>query len=533
MIGNRVLFRNGRIVTLDRAKSIVRDILVENGRISGLNPKLSKNERSRISSINLKGLCVLPGFIDSHVHLASDAGFMEAKITCDFEKCDTTEKVLHLVEERCAELEEGEWLFGRRLYRDILMTMDRRMLDRVCPNVPVLITAHGWHFGIANSLTLKLAGISRNSLQPEGGEIQKDQDGEPTGILIQRGMDRLDGTYMPDAVMPSFSISQYKKAIKAGCEKLTRFGITSIHDILVSPDEVRAYCELVHDKALPLRVNLVLRVSWGKTEESKNPKYGESKIAFESVSNLGFIGPFGDDWLKFSGLKFSIDDMTGKIRIPESQLTDRLVEANGRRQRVLVHALSYNGMDIALRSLKKSLKEHPRKNHRHRIEHSGNANCSIEHMRMMKKLSIIASLNPGFIYFFGEREYVEKARCEDDIFPMKALWDNGLTVVTNSDFGLIPPDPLKAIYFAVTRKTKEGNVVAPGQAISVDQALRQYTINAAYAGFEEGVKGTLEVGKVADMVVLSEDPSLVDPERIEEIEVVKTIVGGEIVYDRG
>jgi predicted amidohydrolase YtcJ len=116
-------------------------------------------------------------------------------------------------------------------------------------------------------------------------------------------------------------------------------------------------------------------------------------------------------------------------------------------------------------------------------------------------------------------------------FPLRSLLNNGLTIITNSDFGLIPPDPMKATYFAVTRKTRQGNVIVPEQAISVEQALRQYTINAAYAGFEESVKGSLEVGKVADMVVLSEDPFLVDSERLREIEILKTIIGGEIVYD--
>jgi predicted amidohydrolase YtcJ len=532
MRANKVLFRNGRIATLDKVNSIVSDVLVENGRISSLNPDLSKNEKNGIFTIDLKGLSVVPGFIDSHVHLSSDAGFMESGITGDFENCDSVEKVLDLVKERYSKAEEGQWIFGRRLYKDILMKMDRRILDRVCPNIPVLITAHGWHFGIANSLTLKLAGIGKSTPQPEGGEIQKDQQGEPTGILIQRGMDRLDGTYMPDAVMPSFSISQYKKAINAGCQKLIKFGITTIHDILVSPDETRAYCELLHDEELPLRVHLILRVSWGKTEKSKNPKYGESKIAFESVSDVGFTVPFGDEWLRFTGLKFSIDDMTGKIRIPEDELTSRLIAANERKQRVLVHALSYNGMDIALRSLETALRKYPRNDHRHRIEHSGNANCTIEHMRKMKELNITASLNPGFIYFLGEQEYVDKAKSEDDIFPLRSLLNSDLTIITNSDFGLIPPDPMKAIYFAVTRKTRQGNVIVPEQAISVEQALRQYTINAAYAGFEERVKGSLEVGKVADMVVLSEDPFLVDSERLREIEVLKTIIGGEIVYDR-
>jgi predicted amidohydrolase YtcJ len=125
-------------------------------------------------------------------------------------------------------------------------------------------------------------------------------------------MGRLDGTYMPEDVMPSFSISQYKKAINAGRQKLIKFGITTIRDILVSPDETRVYFELLHDEELLLRVHLILMISWGKTEKSKNPKYGESKIAFESVSNVGFTVPFGGEWLRFTGLKFSIDDMDRK-----------------------------------------------------------------------------------------------------------------------------------------------------------------------------------------------------------------------------
>jgi predicted amidohydrolase YtcJ len=150
----------------------------------------------------------------------------------------------------------------------------------------------------------------------------------------------------------------------------------------------------------------------------------------------------------------------------------------------------------------------------------------------MKELGLIASVNPGFIYYFGEKDYVEKAAEKNDIFPFKSMQENGLTIITNSDFGLIPPDPMKAIYFAVTRKTRQGRVVVREQAVSVEQAIRQYTINAAYAGYEENIKGTLEIGKVADMVVLSEDPTSVNAEDLDKIEVLKTIVAGKIIYDR-
>lgn len=234
---------------------------------------------------------------------------------------------------------------------------------------------------------------------------------------------------------------------------------------------------------------------------------------------------------KINQFTLCTDDMTGRIRIPEDELTAGLIEANKMDLRCLVHVVSYNAMDIALRSFEKALSHNPRKDHRHRIEHSGNSNCSIQHIKEMKKLGIIASLNPGFIYFFGEKEFVDRARDENDIFPLRSLEDHGVTTIMNTDFCAIPPDPFKAIYFAVTRKTKGGATVVPQQSIPVETAIRQYTINAAYAGFEESSKGTLEIGKVADMIVVSEDPTVGDASRIKDIHVIKTIINGEVVHN--
>jgi predicted amidohydrolase YtcJ len=526
-----LLLHNGKIRTLDERRPFAKSILIENGRITALDVGVSSREMRGVSAIDLAGNTVLPGFIDSHVHLASDAGFMLAGITPDFDGCNTIERVLELVKRKTSTLAVRQWLLGRRLHKEILFQMTRQMLDDVSNNHPVLLTAHGWHFGIANKLALGLAGIDRETIQPEGGEIRKDEHSEPTGILIQRAMDRMDSTYMPDAAKPPFGIEEYKRAILAGCLELIQFGVTTVHDIVVSPDEVQAYVELFHERRLPLRANLVLRVGWGKQGNSKNPLYGESKISFDSVLNVGMVPPFGNEWLSMTGLKFSIDDKTGKIRIPEEELTARLIEANKVNQRFLIHALSYEGIEIALRAIERALIAHPRQDHRHRIEHSGNANCSVENMKKMKELGLIASLNPGIIYFLGEKDYVARARQEDHIFPIRSLEAQELLTIINSDFGLIPPDPFKAIYFSVVRKTRNGTKVAGSQAVSVESAIKQYTMNAAYAGFEESVKGTIEVGKLADLIVVSDDPVSVDPEEIKNIKVIKTIIDGNIVYD--
>ncbi len=528
-----LLLHNGKIRTLDERRPFARSVLIENGRITALDVAVSSKERTDVNAIDLDGSTVLPGFIDSHVHLASDAGFMLAGITPDFDECRTIQRVLDLVKCATSTLSEGQWLLGRRLHKEILFEMTRHMLDDVSANHPILLTAHGWHFGLANTMALGLAGINKGTAQPEGGEIRKDPRGEPTGVLVQRAMDRMDSTYMPDAAKPPFGVDEYKRAILAGCQKLIPFGVTTVHDILVSPHEVQAYVELFHERRLPLRANLVLRVGWGKQGDSKNPLYGESKIAFDSVVNVGTVPPFGNEWLSMTGLKFSIDDKTGKIRIPEEELTARLIEANKVGQRFLIHALSYEGIEIALRSVEKALAVHPRKDHRHRIEHSGNANCSVEQMKKMKKLGLIASLNPGIIYFLGEKDYVARAKQEDHIFPIRSLEDQGLLTIINSDFGLIPPDPFKAIYFAVVRKTRNGTKVAGSQAVSVETAIKQYTKNAAYAGFEESLKGTIEPGKLADLIVVSEDPTSIDPEEIKNIKVIKTIIDGKIAYENG
>jgi predicted amidohydrolase YtcJ len=314
-------------------------------------------------------------------------------------------------------------------------------------------------------------------------------------------------------------------------------GVTTVHDIVRSGEPVRAYQEIFREGRLHARVSLLPRVI-------------ESHIGSKSLIELGLNAGFGNEWLRIGGVKMSIDGgITGRnacfydpyeddphnhgiIRIPQDELSETVFQCHQAGIRCCVHAIGDRAFDMAFEAYENAITKLPRKDHRHRIEHMGNWLSTPERMRRLVRLGIIAVPNISLGYFVGDAilDCLGEKRMAKS-FPFKTLLKQGVVIAGGSDSpGYWPVDALRDIGACVSRRMRWGEVLVPKERLTVDEAFAMHTTTAAFAGFEENYKGTLEVGKLADIAVLAEDPYEVPPERIKDIPVRMTIVGGEIKY---
>jgi len=381
---------------------------------------------------------------------------------------------------------------------------------------------------------LKMAEISKDTPDPEGGRLDRDsQTGEPNGVLREQAQT------IVKSLIPPYTVGNVKEGILAACQQLASWGITSFHDAAVAHDAMLAYQELLAENKLPLRVGMMIP--------------GIALLEFpgylEELKTLGIKAGFGNDRLRIYGTKFMCDgsmsgwtaalyepysnepDEYGITVTSKEKLTTGIVDAHQAGLRPVTHAIGDRAIDIVLDAIEKALKKRPDPDHRMSIEH-----CSLpteEAIDRMKHLGVLPSSSVGFIYELGPAHLLglgpERIR---RYFPHKTYLEKGIISVGNSDWFVTSGNIAQQIYGVVTRKSYTGEVIGAEQAIAVKDALRLYTINGAYASFEEDIKGSIEPGKLADLAVLDRDILSIPDEEIKDMQVVMTVVGGEIVYQK-
>jgi predicted amidohydrolase YtcJ len=489
-------------------------------------------------SIDLQGRTTIPGLTDTHVHL-SEKGTAEMElIDCrDFyTDVHSIADILERLAKRAAEAPKGSWLIAHGSpMQDFRLTdkrfPDRHDLDRAIPDHLVSVS-FGAHITVGNSKALEAAKITRDTPDPAGGAIHKDpQTGEPTGELHERAQ------LILKKVAPEFNYLQLKDGIVFALNQCLERGVTTVHDIVRSGEPVRAYQEIYREGRMHARVSILPRVI-------------ESDIGSRSLIELGLTTGFGNEWLRVGGVKMSIDGgITGRnacfydpyeddehnygiIRIQQDELNDTVQKCHDAGLRCCVHAIGDRAFDMALDAYENAVQKSPRKDHRHRIEHMGNWLSTQERMQRMVRSGIIAIPNIAIGYYVGDAilDCVGEKRLTK-AFPFRTLLRNGVIIAGGSDSpGYWPVDPLRDIAACVSRKMRWGEVWIPEERITTAEAFAMHTTTAAYVGFEENDKGTLEVGKLADIAVLAEDPFEIQAERIKDLPVEMTIVGGEIKY---
>jgi predicted amidohydrolase YtcJ len=537
-----LVLRNGKIVTMIANGAVVDAVAVASDRI------LAIGTRSEIESligeetevIDLGGRVALPGFIDTHVHIDCTATHTKLATSCHIPPVEyvavsgaagSRDAILESINAQAEQTPKGQWIIGQG--RFILETdgnsPTKRQLDEVAPDHPVMLR-YSAHAQLLNSRALEAVGISRDTPSQEeldavapAARIRRDPtSGEPTGV-VNECVDWVLGTRNP------WSDEALKAAIEATCREAVGFGVTGIHEFVSWSASARIYQELHRTGELPLRVQLCPCI-WGLYQTAD----------LDALVKLGIQTGFGNDWLKFGSVKIFVDgegrDEQGVARewprISQERLNDLVLTAHRGGIRVMMHATSREGQEMAIEAVEAALKAHPRSDHRHRIEHFA-GDYWPEGLARLKRAGIIPVPTPySSLGWYGDA-WLDASRLGDKVVPYQSLVEGGFMPPGNSDCMGTEPEALNpwwSIWCVVARKTRSGRAICPEEGLGVMDAIRLYTTHSAYAGFEEAHKGSIEPGKLADLIVLSEDPFAIPPEGLREVRVVTTLIGGKVVH---
>jgi hypothetical protein len=505
---------NANVLTMNRRQPRAELVAVRDGKIIhvGKNDELDLF-RGRDKLIDCKGRAVIPGFNDAHIHVLSYASNL-LSVDCSPASVKSISDIQAKIKREAQRTPPGTWIKGsgyNEFYLAERRHPTRRDLDQAAPHHPVKLAHRSMHACVLNSMALSLAGISVETPDPPGGLIDRElETGEPGGLLF--GMN----SYINEKVIPPLTDAEISRGVKLANRKLLSLGITSLQDATVR----NGYAQWQFFRRLKESGEFVPRVCL---------MFGFDALA--DFKKRGLRYGYGDSGLRLGAVKIAPDETGGYLNPPQEELNGMVLQSHQAGFQVAIHAVEEGTVKAAATALEYCLSRYPKADHRHRLEHC--SVCPPELLRRLKVMKAIVVTQPAFVYYSGER-YLSEVPEEQLrwLYRTKAFLKSGLKPAASSDCPVVPPDPLMGIYAAVTRKAENGEVLLPEEEISPEEALRLYTIAGAYASFEEHLKGSIAVGKLADMVVLSADPTGVSPDEIKNISVEKTIIGGEVVWER-
>jgi len=522
---------NGKVLTMDADDSVAEAVATKGGRILrvGSNDEVSQVVGERTDVHDLAGKTVIPGLIDSHMHPGSYGVFWIRGVKCgpDIESMD---ELVSRIRKKAEASPEDAWILGYAL-DDVKLGRYPTLqeLDEAAPQNPLYIVRRDGHIGVANSLALQRACIDQDTPDPPHGKIDRDGEGSPTGVLRESAKDLVSG------IIPPYTVEEYKRGLKHVFEEFVSLGLTTVHASMVSSDEFKALQELRREGELRLRV--CVHAS------------GREEGMLESLVALGIQTPYGDEWLKLTEIEWVFDtstsgrtaayytpyvgepENTGILLYDQEDITNRVVTAHKAGLRVGLDGIGDRGIDRALDAIEAALREAPRDDHRHRIEHCCYVTPPIQ--RRLRDLEVIDASATGFIHDLGDA--YKRNRGEESMrwmWPHRTLIDLGIPAPGHSDCPVCSPNPWLGIYGMVTRRTDSGDVLYGGEGVTPMEAIRAYAIDGAYAAWEEDIKGSIEPGKLADLVVVDRDPLTIPPEELKEVQTVMTVIDGEVVYRR-
>jgi predicted amidohydrolase YtcJ len=511
---NLILF-NANVLTLNPNYPKAQLVAVWNDKVlcvSG-NEAIKELKGIRTKVIDCHGCMVIPGFNDAHCHLVA---FANSLLTLSLDRA--TVRSIADIQERIRKLAQnlppGSWIRAGG-YHEFYLVEKRHLtrwdLDEATANHPVKLTHQSGRAHLLNSLGLAFAAITRETPEPPGGIIERDlETGEPNGLIY--GM----SDYL-EKVVPPLSDSELGRGIKLVNERLLSSGITSVQD--ASPhNDIKRWQAFQHWKA---QGQFIPRVSMMLGAE-----------AISQFQEQGLLPKTGDRQLRLGAVKIILDETRGQLNPPQTELNQKVSEIHQSGFQVALHAVEETTVEAAYSAVEYALQMSPRINHRHRVEHC--SVCTPAMARRLASLGVVVVTQPAFVYYSGER-YLKTVPIEQlrHLYPIATLIKAGLKVAAGSDCPVAPPNPLSGIYGAVFRKTKRGRNLLSEERISPLESLWMHTKGAAYACFEEPIKGSIAPGKLADLVVLSSDPTEMTPKELKGPEVEMTIIGGEIVWRRG
>lgn len=516
-----LILTNGQVLTVDADFSIQDTVVVDDGLIVATGNASLLQLYSADEVVDLEGKMLMPGFVDSHTHIRGRPNHY-----IDLTEAGSVVEIQQLVQAKSEEVGAGNWVTGYGWSEDQLAEGRRPLrddLDAAAPENPVILTRAGGHSAVVNSPALELAEVTPETPDPEGGVIERNADGSLNGVIRER--QEIVGRLVPDA-----SPEELVGSLEVNLNELLADGITSITDASKAPSEYAMWEGLYESAELPLP-RAALQFQWHDPEAiaAVKARVGDGneflKIGpIKVFADGGFTGPaaFTTEPYRNQG------DYRGYLNMPEEDLVAHLNEIHDAGWQMGIHAIGDAAIELVAATLADALVRNPRPDHRHYLNHFS-MRPSDATMELMAQHEIAITQQPNFTYTL-EGRYVENLdgwRLQHNN-PIRSPMDHGVTVAISSD--ILPIGPMVGLYAAVTRKGMTGAVYGEDEAISMEEAIRGYTATGAWLMFEEDVKGSLEPGKFADMIVLSDDLLSIDAEQIMDVEVEQTWVGGQLVY---
>src|SRR5215211_3575258 len=527
-----LLLVNGRVLTMDVANPAVSAVAIRMGRVVYAGDDAGAKAAAAPGSpvIDLAGRTATPDLNDAHAHPMS-VGFALLDLDLSPERHDAIGDLQALVREAAAARPAGTWVVGRG-YDDARLAEGRHPtradLDVVAPDHPVMLIRMCHHIGVANSAALRLAGITRDTPDPDDGLFDRDEHGEPTGVLREGALAAVR------AVMPEPDEDAMMTALEAGGREFLRQGVTSTVEAGIGdPRELRAYQRLREAEQLPVRTYLMMMID----------------ETLDDLVSLGIRTGFGDEWVRIGPAKLLIDgsiggrtarmhapyegetDNVGLWMMPPDEFKAKVRRAHDAGFQVGIHAIGDAAIDLVLDAYEAAQVATPRRDPRHRIEH-----CSIVDDRILGRIRDLGAVPiPGTSFLRHFRDAYVNNLGEWRIgqaYGMRSFARFGVIATASSDAPVVPTSAAIGLRTMMTRLDAQGRPVWPEEAVSLDEALRAYTVNGAYASFEERIKGTLTPGMIGAVTVFETDLHAVDPNDLATTWIDYTVTAGEVAYER-
>jgi predicted amidohydrolase YtcJ len=506
---------NANVITMENESHRTNIVAIKGDRIlfTGSRESIDSFLSNETKVIDCHNKTVIPGFIDAHCHIFS---LLRKLVGLDFSLSNikSINDIQRIIAEQTKILPPGSWIEGTG-YNEFYLKEKRHPtrwdLDEAAPDHPVVIAHRSLHSCVLNSLALNIAGFNKDFQEMKGTRIERDPvTGDPNGRLYE-----MLG-YVREKVMPPLSESDIDYGSKKANEQLISSGITSINDASITNTYERwKIIRRKKDQGI-----ILTRISMTAGTET-----------FQSFQNKRFVYNSGGLDLRFLGFKIILNEATGNVYPPQPELNRIVFEKQNSGFPVLIHAVTREMVESAINAYEFINNNLPGLKIIQRIEHC--SECPDPILNRLQNIKPIIVTQPIFVYYNGDRYLKIIAENKlPSLYRFKSLWNAGLTLAAGSDFPVVPHQPLLGIYAAVTRVTEQNQCLLPDEIITPYQAMMMYTINAAIASGEESIKGSITKGKLADIVILSDDPLTVKPDKIKDLTIDMTIIGGKILWIR-
>ena len=508
-----LILKNANVITMDPACPAAELVAIKGNRILlvATSEELEPVRGARTKIIDCQGKTVVPGFNDAHCHLFA---FIRRLRSLDLSPSSVKSiaEIKAAIRRQAQSLPPGSCLLGDG-YNEFYLAEKRHPnrwdLDEVAPEHPVVLAHRSLHACVLNSMALSLAGITRETPEPPGALIERElETGEPSGLLFE-----MVG-YIRERVLPPLSEEELAEGIALANQHYLSLGITSFQEASATNDLARwqTLKRFKESGRLKSRVSMMFGLD-----------------ALSQFQEAGLALGSGNNQLRLGGVKLMLNKTTGELQPLQLELNQQASSVHQAGFQLAIHCVEPSTVEAAITALEYVNSQSPLAGRRHRLEHC--SECPPELLKRLTKLEAMVVTQPSFIYYSGERYLATLSPTELRwLYRIKSFLDGGLIVAGSSDSPVVPDNPLFGIYGAVTRRAESGQELSPKERISAQQALAMYTTNAAYASFEEDIKGSIAPGELADLVVLSADPLKSPPERVKDIRVEMTIIDGKVVW---